>query len=85
MRNTGINWWRTPAESPDLNPIEKVWAQLKRFLCRKVKPLTQAELVQGIERFWAEKMTPDLCTRYINHLHKVIPKVIDCEGGPTGE
>ena len=85
MRKTGINWWRTPAESPDLNPIEKVWAQLKRFLCRKVKPLTQAELVQGIERFWAEKMTPDLCTRYINHLHKVIPKVIDCEGGPTGE
>ena len=74
-----------PPESPDLNPIKKLGAQLKGHLCRQVKPMNQAELVQGIEEFWANKMTPDLCTRYINHIHTVIPKVIDCKGGPPGE
>ena len=24
-----INWWKTVAESPDLNPVENLWHQLK--------------------------------------------------------
>ena len=28
----GINWWPTPASSADLNPIERVWSELKYFI-----------------------------------------------------
>ena len=32
-----INWWLTPAESPDLNPIDNLWHELKEFIRREVK------------------------------------------------
>ncbi len=37
----GINWWKTPPESPDLNPIENLWHELKEYIRREVKPTTK--------------------------------------------
>ena len=36
MQDNGINWWQTPAESPDCNPIENLWHELKEFVRREV-------------------------------------------------
>ena len=78
MEANGINWWKTPAESPDLNPIENLWHELKEFIRREVKPKTKTELVDGIELFWAT-VDVDKCTKYIRHLRKVVLKVTELE------
>ena len=80
---SGINWWRTPAESPDLNPIENLWHELKEYIRREVKPTTKLELVNGINAFWST-VDENKCFHYINHLRKVIPKVIEVNGEATG-
>ena len=78
-----VDWSKTPAESPDLNPIENVWHELKEFIRRRIKPHTKQELIDGITTFWG---TVDAvkCQKYINHLRKVIPAVIECNGRATG-
>lgn len=83
LANSNVNWWKTPAESPDLNPIENLWHELKEYIRRVVKPKTKDELVNGILAFWA---TVDVakCRKYIRHLKKVIPRVIELEGQATG-
>jgi len=79
----GVGWWRTPAESPDLNPIENLWHELKEYLRREVKPKTKQELTDGIQAFWST-VSQTKCAKYIRHLKKVIPKVIELEGAATG-
>ena len=48
LEERGIVWWHTPAGSPDLNPIENLWHELKEYIRTIVKPKCQEELVNGI-------------------------------------
>ncbi len=78
-----VNWWPTPAESPDLNPIENVWGTMKTFLRNEYKPRNLESLKDGIRAFW-KTLTPEKCRKFIVHLHTVIPKVIEKEGAASG-
>ena len=78
-----ITWWKTPPESPDLNPIENLWHELKEYLRREVKPKTKTELVDGIVEFWGS-VSSEKCRKYIRHLDKGIPRVIELGGAATG-
>ena len=78
-----MNWWKSPAESPNLNPIELVWGSMKTYLRDKHKPKNLEQLKDGIRTYW-RSLTPELCTKYIDHLKKVVPAVVKEEGGPSG-
>ncbi len=78
-----VNWWKTPAESPDMNPIENLWHELKEYVRREVKPSNKSELILGIKRFW-DTVDAQKCCKYINHLRKVIPRAIELDGQATG-
>lgn len=80
LARNGINWWCTPAESPDLNPIERVWSHLKQYLTYTVKPHIKETLVNGIKQFWREKLTIMQCRKYINHIRRVVPVIIEKQG-----
>jgi len=83
MIENGVTWWKTPPESLDLNLIENLWHEMKEFIRREVKPKTKDELVDGILKFWGS-VSGEKCRKYIRHLHKVIPRVIELPGAATG-
>ena len=84
FEENGINWWPTPPESADLNPIENLWHELKYYLETKVKPRSKQELIDGIKKFWRKKVDVAKCARYIDHvLYKAIPAVVELLGAAT--
>ena len=82
--NNNINHYKTPAQSPDLMPIELVWHDLKKYLSETIKPETKVELINGIEYFWNNIVTIDYCNSKINHLNRVLKQVIILNGLATG-
>ena len=67
----------------DCNPIQNLWHELKEFIRREVKPHTKQELIEGIQRFWCT-VSIEKCEKYIGHLRKVLPRVIELNGDATG-
>ena len=73
-----IDW---PGNSPDLNPIENLWAILKRKL--KMKPIrNRSDLIKAASNEW-EKLPEDILKNLIYSIPNRIKEVIKKNGGQT--
>ncbi|KAK3561379.1 hypothetical protein QTP86_033119 [Hemibagrus guttatus] len=70
-----------PSQSPDLNPIEMLWHDLKKVVHAR-KPSNVAELQQFCKDEWA-KIPPQRCNRLIASYGKHLIAVVAAKGGPT--
>ncbi|KAF7643297.1 hypothetical protein LDENG_00242120, partial [Lucifuga dentata] len=70
-----------PSQSPDLNPIEMLWHDLKQAVHAR-KPSNVAELKQFCKEEWA-KITPQRCERLIASYRKRLIAVVAAKGGTT--
>jgi transposase len=68
-----------PALSPDLNPIENVWAIMKRAV-RYQRPTSLETLRQAIFKAWIECVTPALCHKLYASMPVRLTKVIRKRG-----
>ena len=64
--DNGVIFQPAPPHSPDLNPIELMWSDMKTFICKKF-----CETVEDVEKAigdYAKTLTLEKCTNFINNL-----------------
>ncbi len=77
----GVTVLDLPANSPDLNPIENLWAIVKRKM-RDTRPNNVDDLKADLKGTWSF-ITPEQCHRLTGSMPRRIDAVIHAKGGPT--
>lgn len=65
-----LNKVKLPPYSPDINIIELVWAELKRFL-RKKRLRDEQGIADRVKLFFDTQLTVEKCQSYINRVQEV--------------
>jgi hypothetical protein len=73
-----IDW---PSQSPDLNPIENLWALADRQV-KKTKPKNLNDLFANISDCW-QNISPDICAKLVDSMQRRCQAVIKNFGYPT--
>lgn len=71
-----------PAQSPDLNPIEHIWSDLKTRLGKRQRASNRDDLWETILEEW-EMTDPSLCRRLVESMPRRCAAVIAAKGGHT--
>ena len=71
-----------PAHSPDLSPIENLWADLKKRLEENHGEIRKAELWKVVEDEW-NATSEEFCKRLFTSMPERLEAVIKAKGGYT--
>jgi transposase len=80
LKESKIKVLEWPPQSPDLNPIENLWAIMKRRISTDVK--NEAELLNEVKNVWS-KIEPELLYNLYRSMPARIEEVIRKKGGNT--
>ena len=82
IREHGVATIKTPAESPDMNPIECIWSMMKSDI-RSQGPKTQDTLCDCLMESWS-RITIEHGNNLINHVqNSVFKEVVRVKGFAT--
>ena len=73
---------RFPGNSPDLNPIENLWAQMKDSVAEK-QPSSAKALVSTIKEVWVKEISEGYCASLVDSMSRRLQAVIKVHGGHT--
>ena len=72
-----------PARSPDMNPIENLWAQMEKALERRPnRPMNEAQLWRAVQQEWANVNMWDV-RRLIFSMRRRCTALVQAAGGHT--
>uniref|UniRef100_A0A8C6P1G5 Transposase Tc1-like domain-containing protein n=1 Tax=Nothobranchius furzeri TaxID=105023 RepID=A0A8C6P1G5_NOTFU len=81
LKNNKMKTLEWPSQSPDLNPIEMLWHDLKKAIHAR-KPSNKAEL-QHFCKDELDEIPPERCKRLVASYRKRLIAVIAAKGRPT--
>lgn len=81
FRNNGVDVLKWPSQSPDLNPIENLWKQLK-IQIHKREPTNLTQLRDICLEEW-KKIAPNTCKKFVGDYSKRLHAVICNKGYAT--
>jgi len=74
-----LDW---PAQSPDLNPIENLWAIMKRSITTQIIAQGVEDLEKQLFNEWWS-IPQETINKLIDSMPSRVQAVIDSHGGPT--
>ena len=82
--SAGIRTLDWPARSPDLNPIEHVWAIIKRRVRRHIRPGDDLNRLESLVRTEWDQLDQQVIKRLVDSMPDRIRKTIERRGDKSG-